>query len=98
MSVLDLAADCLKEQCLAATAAKKKRSLKIAYVRPEESEALRVHPDDIPEAMALAKAKGVPTEHDSEGRPLFTSARHQQAYCRAFGFFNRDSVFSPKHH
>lgn len=54
--------------------------------RPLHSEALAVHPDQIQEATADAKAKGVPVEFDRNGRPVFTSSRQFRAYAKAYGF------------
>lgn len=53
---------------------------------PLHSEALAVHPDQIPEAVEDAKRKDVPTEFDPEGRPIFTSSAHFRKYARAYGF------------
>jgi hypothetical protein len=52
---------------------------------PMVSEAMAVHPRQIPEAEASARAKGVPTSFDGEGRPVFNDPGHRKAYCRAYG-------------
>jgi thiamine pyrophosphate-dependent acetolactate synthase large subunit-like protein len=67
-------------------------SRKRAY--PIKSEAAAVHPKQREEAIAFAKKRGVPTYHDRHGRPVFTSARHQAAYLKLVGMFNKDGVFS----
>jgi len=56
---------------------------------PIASEALAVHPDQIPEAMETAKAKGVPTSFDANGRPIMTSPGHFKQYAKAHGYFHR---------
>jgi hypothetical protein len=54
--------------------------------KPLHSEALAVHPTQIQEARDVAKAKGVPTDFDSSGRPIFTSSRHFREYAKRHGF------------
>lgn len=54
--------------------------------RPLHSEALAVHPSQIQEAAGDAMRKGVPTEFDRIGRPIFTSSRHFRQYAKAYGF------------
>lgn len=53
---------------------------------PLHSEALAVHPSQIQEAIALAKSRGVPTDFDSGGRPIFVSSRHFREYAKRNGF------------
>lgn len=60
------------------------------------SESIAVHPDQVREAMADAKKRGVPTEFDDEGRPKFTSRDHQRRYCQAYNFHNNDENWSGK--
>ena len=57
--------------------------------KPLHSEALAVHPKQIEEATEDAKQKGVPTEFDPEGRPIFTSSRHFREYAKRYGFIHR---------
>jgi hypothetical protein len=57
--------------------------------KPLHSEALAVHPRQIKEATEDAVRKGVPTEFDPEGRPIFTSSRHFRRYAKRYGFFHR---------
>src|SRR2546428_5670993 len=57
--------------------------------RELHSEALAVHPTQIQEAIDSAKSKGVPTEFDGEGRPIFKSSRHFREYARKYGFRHR---------
>ena len=51
-----------------------------------------VHPKDIKAAEAHAAKHGVPTQFDSQGRPHYTSMRHQAKYLRLIGMHNRDGV------
>ena len=60
---------------------------------PKASEALAVHPDQIEEARRDARFKGVPTEFDGVGRPVFENASHQSRYVRAYGYFNKDGGY-----
>jgi hypothetical protein len=56
---------------------------------PIKSEGAAVHPKQREEAIASAKAKGVPTYFDRAGRPVFTSRAHQLAYLKAYNMHNR---------
>ncbi len=56
------------------------------------SEAAAVDPRDARAAEEHARRHGVPTSFDSEGRPHFTSGRHQARYLRLIGFHNKDGV------
>lgn len=60
---------------------------------PLVSDALAVHPDQIPEAIESAKRKGVPTEFDKMGRPIFTSRAHRKSYCEKYHFFDRNGGY-----
>lgn len=53
--------------------------------------AVAVHPSQVAEADAKASALGVPTEHNREGSPQFTSAQHRAKYLRKFGFVDRSA-------
>ena len=66
------------------------------WLKPVHSDALGVHTDDIKEAHEDARKKGLATEFDGSGRPIFHNSREKQAYCRAYGFFDRKGVLSPK--
>jgi hypothetical protein len=57
------------------------------------SDAAAVHPKQIKEATESASSKGVPTNFDSEGRPIFTSRTHRSRYLRAYGFFDRSAGY-----
>ncbi len=61
--------------------------------KPLHSEALAVHPDLIGDATADAAKKGVPTEFDVEGRPVFTSRSHRAEYMRRYGFYDRSGGY-----
>tara|TARA_Y100001938_G_C7744654_1_gene260982 strand:+ start:119 stop:421 length:303 start_codon:yes stop_codon:yes gene_type:complete len=51
-----------------------------------------VHPKDIKAAEAHAAKHGVPTYFDNQGRPNFTSMRHQSSYLKLIGMHNKDGV------
>lgn len=61
--------------------------------KPIHSDALGVHPKQIQKARESAIAKGVPTDFDDKGRPIFTSRLHRKQYCQAYGFFDRDGGY-----
>jgi hypothetical protein len=54
-----------------------------------KSEAMAVHPDQVPEAMARDKRHGVPTEYTRDGRPIFTDRGHRKAYLRSYGVHDK---------
>lgn len=62
--------------------------------RPLKSDALAVHPRQVKEAMEDAAKKGVPTEFDARGSPIFTSARHRKKYCVAYGYFDKSAGYA----
>jgi len=58
------------------------------------SEALAVHPKQIPEARDFLKARGVQdTQFDSWGRPKLVSRKHRKDVCRAFGVHDLDGGY-----
>lgn len=61
---------------------------------PMVSEAMAVHPDQRAEAMKSASEKGVPTDFDSLGRPVFTSAQHRKRYCEKYGYHAKNASYS----
>jgi len=63
------------------------------WARGLASDALAVHPDQIPEARAYDKAHGVPTEYKADGRPIFTGRGHRKAYCKAHGVHDNDGGY-----
>lgn len=64
--------------------------------KPVLSDGAAVHPDDAQAAMEHAAAHGVPTEFLPDGRAVFTSRKHQQAYLKLVGMVNRDENWSGK--
>lgn len=60
---------------------------------PMVSDALAVDPRDAGEAQADAAKRGVPTEFNREGQPIFTSSGHKAAYCRAMGAVDRNGGY-----
>ena len=62
-------------------------------IKPTLSEALAVHPAQVAEATADAKARGVPTEFMPDGRPVMRSREHQRQYLKAYGFHNNDGGY-----
>ncbi len=62
---------------------------------PITPEAMGVDESDIPAAMEIARKHGVPTEYTRTGEPIINSQNHLQRYCRAFGYYQRNSNDSP---
>ena len=61
---------------------------------PLHSDAMAVHPSQIPEAMAAAKKHGVPTDFDSAGRAILTGQRHRKEYAeKVRGVFDMDGGY-----
>ncbi len=56
------------------------------------SSSVAVHPDQVEEAVESAKRKGVPTEFQRDGRPVFTSRAHQRRYLKAYAMHNNDDI------
>lgn len=61
--------------------------------KPIASDGAGVHPDQIPEAEAHAKAMGVPTEFLPNGCPVFTSRSHRKAYLHAHHFHDNQGGY-----
>ncbi|HOK67210.1 MAG TPA: hypothetical protein PK054_12610 [Anaerohalosphaeraceae bacterium] len=61
---------------------------------PMVSVAVGVHPSQREEAMREAAAMGVPTEFNENGDAIFRSAKHRKAFCRAFGFYDKNGGYS----
>jgi len=61
--------------------------------RPLHSEALAVHPLDARAAAEDSRAKGVPTDFDHQGRPVFTSRAHRKAYFKAYRYYDRNAGY-----
>lgn len=60
---------------------------------PQMSDAMAVHPMDIPAAEASAKAGGVPTSFAKDGRPIFTGPKHRKQYCEMEGSYDKDGGY-----
>lgn len=60
---------------------------------PIHSEAAAVNPEDVPAAMADAKAHGVPTSFDRHGRPVLRTREHRRQYLKSVGMFDRDAGY-----
>lgn len=57
---------------------------------PHTSEALGVHPEQIPEALEYAKANRLPVEgFTPDGRARFRNHHDFAKYAKHFGYFNR---------
>jgi hypothetical protein len=62
--------------------------------KPLVSLALGVHPRQRQAAIDDSIAKGVPTEFNKRGRPIFRTRQHRKAYSEAYGFFDNDAGYS----
>ncbi len=54
--------------------------------KPLVSDALAVHPDQVPEATESARRHDVPVEFQPDGRPILSSRSRRKAYLKAYGF------------
>lgn len=59
-----------------------------------ESDAAGVHPDQVPEAVAYCKKKGVPTHFNPEtGNPVMQNRRHRSRFLKVWGLRDRDAGY-----
>lgn len=58
---------------------------------PIHSTALQIDRDQIQEFTEGMKKRGVPTDYDHKGRPIFRNPGHKKAYCKVFGIVDKDS-------
>ncbi len=54
--------------------------------KPMESDALGVHPRQIPQAMADARKKGHAIDFAANGNPIITSSKQFREYAKKSGF------------
>ncbi len=60
---------------------------------PYHSDAMGVHPDQIPEAQAACQKKGLDTQYDKEGCPIIRSRKHFKKHAEAFGYYARNAGY-----
>lgn len=58
----------------------------IGWHKPVLSDALAVHPAQIPQAMARDKAHGLNVEYLPDGRPILTSQAQKRKMIRSLGY------------
>ena len=73
--------------------AKKLKKYK-SYTRGQPSLSCGVHTSQIQANIEYNKKMGCPTDYNSKGQPIITSARHQRDFARARGLVNQDGIFS----
>lgn len=62
---------------------------------PMKSDAMGVHPDQIPEVEAHSRRVGVPTRFDKDtGQAILTSPDHRRRYAKAIGLIDRNAGYS----
>jgi hypothetical protein len=64
-----------------------------AWKKPLLSNALAVHPDQIPEAMAHARANGVNVDFHPDGRAILRSRGERKKYAKARGQIDQDGGY-----
>lgn len=74
--------------------AERKGGTKVSANWPMASDAAGVNPDQRQEAYDESVRLGVPTEFNSEGQAVFTSAAHRKEYCEKNGLFDRNAGYS----
>lgn len=60
---------------------------------PYLSDAMGVHPCQIPYMQKLAEEKGVPTEFTKDGRMVVRDRKHRKEFGERFGFFDKDGGY-----
>lgn len=65
----------------------------IGWHKAIESDALAVHPRQIPEAMARDKAHGLNIEYLPDGRPKLTSQQQKREMCRSLGLHENNAYY-----
>lgn len=60
---------------------------------PQHSDALGVHPDQIPEAAEVARRHGVPTNFDADGCAVLTGPAHRKKLAELYGFFDKNGGY-----
>lgn len=59
-----------------------------------ESDAAGVHPEQVPEAVAYCKQKGVPTEFNPKtGNPVMRNRSHRNRFLKVWGLRDRDAGY-----
>ena len=58
------------------------------------SDALGVHPDQIPQAIEEARRHGVRVEFSADGRAKLDSSRHRAAVAKPLGIYDRNGGYS----
>lgn len=91
-SLTDAMRESIKKQLTAVprtkTTTKQRLNSAGLWVRPFASEALGVHPDQIPEATEALRKQGVTADFDSEGRLLITSDAQYRKAAKAAGLWD----------
>lgn len=67
---------------------------------PQHSDTLAVHPEQIAEYREYDAARGVPTNYDAQGRPIFESRGHRKRYYAAHNAFDGSAGYgdqAPQH-
>lgn len=57
------------------------------------SDALAVHPDQIPEALADAQRRDVKIAFEGDGTAVWKSRRDRKNYCEAYGYHDKDGGY-----
>lgn len=60
---------------------------------PMLSEALAVHPEDIPEAKAFYKKRGLDVDFSKDGRVVMRDRAHRRKVIKANGSFDKDGGY-----
>jgi hypothetical protein len=60
---------------------------------PIESMAVGVHPDQIPEAVAHSRSRGVPLEFTADGKAILTDRGHRREVLRTLGMHDNNGGY-----
>lgn len=65
-----------------------------SWTKPIHSEAARIHTDLLDEYREYDRRRGVPTEYDKRGCPVWRSADHKARYLKAHGLHDKDGGYT----
>jgi hypothetical protein len=67
------------------------------WSRPIASDAMAVHPDQIPEVIERNKRHGILVDYDGEGRPLLTDREQRRKLMHLEGIHDKDGGYGDDH-
>ena len=74
----------------------KKKSQSLIGWKKQESLALAVHPDQVPEVVERNRKLGVYCDYNKDGLPIITSRQERRKLMVAHGHFDRNAGYGDK--